>query len=85
MTSTATVTSKGQITIPRKVREALGVHEGDLLVFQTRPRGVIELKPARSATRLKGLIRPWIAAKAPSPSLKDMDDAILNGMRQAKG
>ena len=85
MTSTATLTSKGQITIPRKVREELGVHQGDLLVFQTRPRGIVELKPARATTRLKGLIRPWIAAKMPAPSLKDMDAAILAGMRQAKG
>ncbi len=85
MTSTATVTSKGQITIPRNVREMLGVHRGDLLVFQTRPRGVVELRTARATTRLKGLIRPWVAAKAPAPSLKDMDDAILKGMRQAKG
>lgn len=85
MTSTATVTSKGQITIPRKVREVMGVHTGDLLFFQTRPKGIVELSPARSSTRLKGLIKPWIAAKTKPPSLKDIDNAILNGIHRVKG
>jgi antitoxin PrlF len=85
MTATATVTSKGQITIPTKVRNILGVHEGDLLVFQSKPRGVIELKPVRSSVRLKGFIRPWIANTAKPPSIQDMDQAVLRGMRKIKG
>ena len=31
--STATVTAKGQITIPKRVREALGLRVGDQVVF----------------------------------------------------
>jgi len=85
MTVTATVTSKGQITIPKKVRNILGVHAGDLLVFQLKTRGSIELKPARSSGRLKGFIRPWIAHTAKPPSLQDMDQAVLRGMRKLKG
>ena len=84
MTSTATVTSKGQITIPRKVREVLGVREGDMLVFQTKPKGIIEVKPVRSSTRLKGIIRSWIGSATKPPSIKDMDDAILAGIRRTK-
>ena len=30
----ATVTSKGQITLPKAVRDALGVREGDRVVFR---------------------------------------------------
>ncbi len=30
----AKVTSKGQLTIPREVRQALGVREGDSLLFE---------------------------------------------------
>ena len=85
MTATATVTSKGQITIPREVRNILGVHTGDLLVFQSKPRGVIELKPARSSVRLKGFIRSWIGPASKPPSLQDMDQAISRGMRKFKG
>jgi len=85
MTATATVTSKGQITIPREVRNILGVQAGDLLVFQSKPSGGIELKPARSSVRLKGFIRPWIVPASKPPSLQDMNRAILRGMRKFEG
>jgi AbrB family looped-hinge helix DNA binding protein len=32
--SAAKVTSKGQVTVPKSVREALGIKEGDELVFR---------------------------------------------------
>jgi antitoxin PrlF len=35
MQEEAKVTSKGQITIPRKVRRLLGVDSGDSLLFET--------------------------------------------------
>jgi len=34
MEKRATVTSKGQVTIPAAIRKALGVKEGDQLVFE---------------------------------------------------
>jgi antitoxin PrlF len=34
MYATATVTSKGQLTIPKTVRDALGIGKGDRLVFR---------------------------------------------------
>jgi antitoxin PrlF len=34
MQTSAKITSKGQITVPLKVRTALGVKEGDKLVFE---------------------------------------------------
>ncbi len=38
------VTSKGQITIPREVRDSLGVDAGDTLEFTQRADGVVELR-----------------------------------------
>ena len=35
----AKITSKGQITIPREIRRALGVKEGDKLVFERQGSG----------------------------------------------
>ena len=34
MDAAAKVTSKGQVTVPKAVREALGIKEGDELVFR---------------------------------------------------
>jgi antitoxin PrlF len=36
----STVTSKGQTTIPKTVRQALGVAEGDKIAFRVDPNGV---------------------------------------------
>lgn len=46
MDSSARVTSKGQITIPKPVRDALDLHEGDEVVFRVeRTRAVIAKTP----------------------------------------
>ena len=37
----AKVTSKGQVTIPKEVREALGIGEGDQLVFRVEEHRAI--------------------------------------------
>jgi AbrB family looped-hinge helix DNA binding protein len=52
MKTEAKLTSKGQITVPKRVREALGVRAGDKIVFEqngdnilvrtVRPKGVFE-------------------------------------------
>ena len=34
MDSAARITSKGQVTVPKAVREALGIKEGDAIVFR---------------------------------------------------
>jgi antitoxin PrlF len=34
MDAAATVTSKGQVTIPKAVRDALGIKEGDEVIFR---------------------------------------------------
>jgi len=34
MDVSATVTAKGQVTIPKQVRDELGLHEGDRLLFR---------------------------------------------------
>ena len=52
--TTATLTSKRQITIPASVRETLGVQTGDRFI-ETTP-GRFDVIPAtRSVTALKGI------------------------------
>jgi len=46
MDSSAKITSKGQVTIPKVVRDALQLHEGDELLFRVqRSRAVIAKTP----------------------------------------
>jgi antitoxin PrlF len=44
MASVATIRSKGQITIPRPIRQALGVEEGDQVEFDVAPDGTVTLR-----------------------------------------
>ena len=54
----ATVTSKGQITLPSRLREALGLKTGDKIVFQTDDTGVVRVE-ARTDTfaSLRGIVK----------------------------
>ena len=56
--STATLKSKGQVTIPAAVRARLGVGAGDRLEFIEVAPGRYEMVAAtQSVTALKGLVR----------------------------
>lgn len=75
----STLTRKGQATIPIELREKLGLKEGDTLVWR-EVDGLVTVMSARehvkrSAGMLNSLIDPSIA----SPSLEEMDDAIVSG------
>lgn len=41
MEATAKVTSKGQVTVPKAVRDALGIQEGDEIVFRVEGRRAV--------------------------------------------
>lgn len=51
----ARLTSKGQITIPAEVREALGLRQGDTIVFDVGPGGA-EIRKAPTADDLLGSV-----------------------------
>ena len=69
----ATVTSKGQITIPKPVRDGLGVETGDRVEFVELERGVYSVVAAtRDVRALKGMI----PKPAKPVSVEDMNRAI---------
>jgi antitoxin PrlF len=53
----ATITSKGQITIPAEIRAVLGLGAGDKIVFEEVTPGSFTFKPATKlpVTALKGM------------------------------
>lgn len=70
----ATLTSKGQVTIPKVVRDLLGLEAGDQLDFVLEDGARVVLRPGnRDARNLKGLLqRP---GRRPV-SIRRMDEAI---------
>ncbi len=56
--ATATVTSKGQISIPAEVRQKMGLASGDRVEFVELENGMYAMKAALDDVRsLKGLLR----------------------------
>jgi antitoxin PrlF len=71
--SIATVTSKGQVTIPQDVREDFGITTGTRIEFAKRADGVLELIPlTASIMDLKGALH-W---DGPAFTIEEIDDAI---------
>lgn len=71
----ATVTSKGQVTIPKEVRVRLGITTGDRLEFEVLPNGTLTAKrqrPGSLADVLGILQRPGQRAV----SVEEMNEAI---------
>ena len=55
----ATLTSKGQITLPKPIRERLGLTTGDRIAFRERPDGSVVLEPETvDLLSLRGSVRP---------------------------
>ena len=72
--ASATLTSKDQTTIPREVRDHLGIRTGDRLDFVINPDGSVLLKPATiHVSKLKGILH---RKGMKSVSVRQMADAI---------
>jgi len=71
--SEATMTSKGQITVPKDIRLKLGLRPGDRIRFLLEADGRVRLMPAkRDVSELVGILpKPKRAL-----SIEDMDEAI---------
>jgi AbrB family looped-hinge helix DNA binding protein len=75
-----TVTSKGQITIPKSVRDDLGLVSGSRVVFERTASGDYLLK--REAGSIRSL-RGVVDHRGAPVSVQEMDDAIAAAASEA--
>lgn len=77
--ATATLTSKGQLVIPKPIRDYLHLHPGDTLDFLVKESGEVLMRPAVEDVRsLKGVLY--------KPGRKPVSlDAMRQAIRQRGG
>ncbi len=77
----STITSKGQVTIPRSIREQLRLRRGQRLDFQLADDGQLILKPrARDIRELKGILR---TGRRRAATVAEMNEAIAEGFSKS--
>jgi antitoxin PrlF len=75
MTMESAVTTKGQATIPKAIREHLRLKAGDRVKFFVHPDGSVVLLPKRPASVLRGIIK----GRRRLVTLQEMDEAVVSG------
>ena len=69
----STLTSKGQITLPKEIRESLSIGPGDRVAFRLREDGVVEMVPETvDVMDLCGVFKP----KVRGVTVEAMNEAI---------
>jgi antitoxin PrlF len=75
------ITSKGQATIPKAVRDHLGLHAGDRVKFFFHPDGSVVLLPKLPVSALRGIVKP----KQPPVTIEEMTEAAATGAAERSG
>jgi AbrB family looped-hinge helix DNA binding protein len=76
MAMDSAITSKGQATIPKAIRDHLRLKPGDRVKFFVHPDGSVVLLPKLPASALRGIIK----SRRPKPvTLDEMNEAIAAG------
>jgi antitoxin PrlF len=75
--ASAKLTSKGQITIPVKIRETLGLRAGDRVQFVEADEGKFVMSAAkRSIRELEGIF--WRKGRK-AATIEEMNEAVARG------
>ncbi len=72
------ITSKGQATIPKAIRQHLGLKPGDRIKFFLHPDGSVVLLPKLPATALRGMV-----ARGRRVTIEQMNEAVAEGVLAA--
>ena len=68
------ITSKGQATIPKAIRDNLQLKPGDRVKFFVHPDGSVVLLPKRPVSNLRGIVKSRRRV-----TIEDMNEAIGAG------
>ena len=68
------ITVKGQVTIPKAIRDHLHVKAGDRVKFFVHPDGTVVILPKLPASALRGIVK-----SSKKVTLEEMDEAIASG------
>jgi len=71
----ATITSKGQVTVPSAVRRELGLRDGDGLEF-TVSNGQAVVRPIKPRKSSAGVLHRLLPRNWQAPTVEDIDAAI---------
>jgi AbrB family looped-hinge helix DNA binding protein len=71
MADATTMTSKGQVTVPREIRDRLGLKAGDKMAFTLLSDGTVVMRP--KTRRLSDLIGSLTRPGQPTVSIEDMN------------
>lgn len=75
----ATLTSKGQVTVPKEIRDQRRLEAGSTLDFHLQPDGAILVRPVMpDARRLRGLLK---SPHRQGLSVEEMDEAVVDHLR----
>jgi AbrB family looped-hinge helix DNA binding protein len=70
----STLTSKGQVTVPKAIRERFDLREGDTLEFTTDEHGRFVVRPQRPGSGVCGVLRDF--APAVPVTVEEMKRAV---------
>jgi AbrB family looped-hinge helix DNA binding protein len=73
------ITTKGQATIPKAIREHLGLKPGDRVKFFVHPNGSVVLLPKLPASALRGMLK----SSRKGVTVEMMNEAIAEGATSA--
>lgn len=74
--SSGKITSKGQITVPKRVRETLNLLPGDHMSFVIHEDGTVTVEAETvDLPSLRGVLKPGVRGV----TVEDMNDAVRRG------
>jgi AbrB family looped-hinge helix DNA binding protein len=75
------ITSKGQATIPKAIRDHLGLHAGDRVKFFVHPDGSVVLLPKIPVSALRGIVK----ARRRPVTIEEMGESAEAGAAERYG